>query len=159
MIAVTGSFDPFTSGHLWLVEQGIKYFGQVHVIMAENPKKIYMFSLDERMDIARLSVPDDASVHVMPPGETWAADFAKSLGCKGILRGVRDIEDFSYEKMVADFNRNELGVETVFVPGRSEVSSTQVKAAILQNQSIDGLFATKKAQEYVELLIKGKNLA
>ncbi len=110
-----GTFDPITLGHEDLVRRATRLFDKVIVAIAANPSKEPMFSLDERVELARTVLADMDSVEVMGySGLT--VDFARDNGLQAIIRGLRAISDFEYEFQLANMNRhlNE-EVESVFL--------------------------------------------
>jgi len=110
-----GTFDPITLGHEDLVRRATRLFDKVIVAIAANPSKEPMFSLDERVELARTVLTDMDSVEVMGySGLT--VDFARDNGLQAIVRGLRAISDFEYEFQLANMNRhlNE-AVESVFL--------------------------------------------
>ncbi len=110
-----GTFDPITLGHEDLVRRATRLFDKVVVAIAANPSKEPMFSLDERVELARTVLADLASVEVMGySGLT--VDFAKDHGLQAIVRGLRAISDFEYEFQLANMNRHLTDeVESVFL--------------------------------------------
>jgi pantetheine-phosphate adenylyltransferase len=110
-----GTFDPITLGHEDLVRRATRLFDKVIVAIAANPSKEPMFSLDERVELARTVLADLASVEVMGySGLT--VDFAKDHGLQAIVRGLRAISDFEYEFQLANMNRHLTDeVESVFL--------------------------------------------
>jgi pantetheine-phosphate adenylyltransferase len=110
-----GTFDPITLGHEDLVRRATRLFDKVVVAIAANPSKEPMFSLDERVELARTVLADLAGVEVMGySGLT--VDFAKDHGLQAIVRGLRAISDFEYEFQLANMNRHLTDeVESVFL--------------------------------------------
>ena len=110
-----GTFDPITKGHVDLVERAVKMFGRVVVAVAENRNKAPLFSLDERVDMARESLRGVSTVEVLG-FDTLLVEFARATGSHVILRGLRAVSDFEFEFQLAGMNRH-LGpeIETVFM--------------------------------------------
>ena len=110
-----GTFDPITLGHEDLVRRATRLFDRVVVAVAANPSKETMFSLDERVQLARTVLAGLDSVEVMGySGLT--VDFAKDHGLHAIVRGLRAISDFEYEFQLANMNRHlNDEVESVFL--------------------------------------------
>jgi pantetheine-phosphate adenylyltransferase len=125
-----GSFDPITNGHSDLVERAARIFDKVIVAVAASPKKSPLFTLEERVELARdvlVGVPDVEVVGF----DTLLADFARERGVHVILRGLRAVSDFEYEIQLAGMNRHlNADVETLFLTpaeSLSFISSTLVK--------------------------------
>ena len=110
-----GTFDPITLGHEDLVRRACRLFDKVVLAVAANPGKEPMFSLDERVDMARNALEEFDNVEVMGY-EGLTVEFARQHGLQGILRGLRAVSDFEYEFQLANMNRHLTDeVETVFL--------------------------------------------
>jgi pantetheine-phosphate adenylyltransferase len=125
-----GTFDPFTNGHNDLVRRACRIFDLVVVSVAANPGKAPLFSLDERVDLARRVLTDVPNVEVTGySGLT--VQFAKQRGLNVIVRGLRAVSDFEFEFQLATMNRHVDGdVETVFLTPTEQfnfVSSTLIR--------------------------------
>lgn len=100
-----GTFDPVTLGHEDLVRRGARLFDKVVVAIAANPGKEPMFSLEERVELARATLKDIENVEVT--GYTGlTVDFALENGLQVIVRGLRAVSDFEYEFQLANMNRH-----------------------------------------------------
>jgi pantetheine-phosphate adenylyltransferase len=110
-----GTFDPLTLGHEDLVRRASRLFDKVVVAIAANPSKEPMFTLDERVDLARSSMSEMENVEVTGY-EGLTVDFARKHGLQVIVRGLRAISDFEYEFQLANMNRHLTDeVETAFL--------------------------------------------
>ena len=110
-----GTFDPITLGHEDLVRRASRLFDKVVVAIAANPGKEPMFSLDERVALARTVLKDVDRVEVTGY-EGLTVNFAKENGLRVIVRGLRAISDFEYEFQLANMNRHLTDeVETAFL--------------------------------------------
>ena len=110
-----GSFDPFTNGHLDIVQRAIKLFDTVIVAVANNEEKKPLFSLEERVGLVKQSVSGFANVKV-DSFSGLLVDYVEKSGGNAIIRGLRAISDFEFEFQLALMNRklNER-VETIFM--------------------------------------------
>ena len=100
-----GTFDPVTLGHEDLVRRGARLFDRVVVAIAANPGKEPMFSLEERVDMARVTLSSIDNVEVTGySGLT--VDFALQNNLQVIVRGLRAVSDFEYEFQLANMNRH-----------------------------------------------------
>lgn len=134
---VSGSFDPVTQGHMWLIERGVKMMDHVVVLVANNPAKKGMFSLPERIALIREACEsanlDPAKVHVaILPKQELVINIAAELQAQYIIRGLRNTTDFEYEHQI-DLVQSKVApwVETLyFMTPRelTEVSSSMVKS-------------------------------
>ncbi|MDA0680004.1 MAG: pantetheine-phosphate adenylyltransferase [Proteobacteria bacterium] len=110
-----GTFDPITLGHEDLVRRASRLFDRVVVAIAANPSKEPMFSLDERVELARSSLQTLDNVEVSGY-DGLTVDFARKNDLRVIMRGLRAVSDFEYEFQLANMNRHlAVEVETVFL--------------------------------------------
>ena len=125
-----GTFDPLTSGHEDLVRRACRIFDRVVLAIAANPGKTPLFSLDERIGLARTVLGDLPNLEIMGyTGLTVA--FAEEHGLNVILRGLRAVSDFEFEFQLATMNRHlSETVETLFLTPTEQfnfVSSTLIR--------------------------------
>jgi pantetheine-phosphate adenylyltransferase len=129
-----GSFDPITFGHLWMIEQGSRLFDELIVSIGINADKHYMFSLAERLDVLQKVTAPFPNVRVTNFENLYLVHYAQQVNAEFILRGVRNEQDYGYERGMryinAEFDAN---VQTVFlIPPRDliEISSSFVKGLV-----------------------------
>jgi pantetheine-phosphate adenylyltransferase len=125
-----GTFDPITRGHEDLVRRAATIFDRVVVAIAANPGKAPMFSIDERVELARAVLADVRGVEV--EGYTGlTVDFARAHGIAVIVRGLRAVSDFEFEFQLSNMSRHiSPGIETVFMTPKEQftfISSTLVR--------------------------------
>jgi pantetheine-phosphate adenylyltransferase len=125
-----GTFDPFTNGHEDLVRRACRIFDRVVVAIAANPGKTPLFTLEQRVDLARRVLSDVPNVEVMGySGLT--VNFAHEHGLNVVMRGLRAVSDFEFEFQLATMNRHlSDSVETVFLTPTEKfnfVSSTLIR--------------------------------
>ena len=125
-----GTFDPITNGHHDLVRRAAGIFDHVIVAIAANPNKTPMFSLEERVELARRVLLDVSNVEVQGySGLT--VDFARQHHGAVIVRGLRAVSDFEFEFQLANMTRHlDRGIETVFLTPQEPftfISSTLVR--------------------------------
>ena len=129
-----GTFDPFTRGHEDLVRRAARLFGRVIVAIAASPNKRPLFSLDERVDIARGVLSGVPNVEVYG-FDTLLMNFVHEHQASVVVRGLCAVSDFDYEFQMAGMNRNLYpDVETVFLtPGEQYmfISATMVREIAL----------------------------
>jgi pantetheine-phosphate adenylyltransferase len=126
---VPGSFDPFTRGHLDIVERAVGLFDQVVVAVGRNAAKDPLFSLEERVELARASCQHLDAVTVEPMSGLLV-DFCRAHDLGTIVKGARQGLDFEVELGMAQMNASLAAVETVILPTRpnwSFVSSSLVR--------------------------------
>ena len=124
-----GTFNPFTIGHQSIVERGLAIFDRIIIAIGNNANKPAGADFVKRFRDIKKVFEDNPAVEVtVYSGLT--AQFAKNAGACAILRGVRNISDFEYERNLADVNKKVLGIETVFLlslPDHSYISSSMVR--------------------------------
>ncbi|MDE7408285.1 MAG: pantetheine-phosphate adenylyltransferase [Muribaculaceae bacterium] len=124
-----GTFDPFTVGHLSIVERGLRLFDRVVVAVGINGEKHAATDVEARLAAIRSAVGHLSGVEVLA-FTGLAVDAAAECGCGFMLRGVRSVADFDYERNMAQANRDLSGIESVLLYALSElghVSSTLVR--------------------------------
>ena len=124
-----GSFDPFTIGHDSVVRRTLALFDHLVIGVGVNQNKRYMLSADERVDAIRSLYRDEPRISVEQYSDL-TVDFAKRLGAQFIVKGVRSVRDFEFEREQADINRRLTGIETIVLfaePGLDSISSTVVR--------------------------------
>jgi pantetheine-phosphate adenylyltransferase len=114
-----GSFDPPTYGHVDLVDRASKLFPRVIVAVGVHPTKAPLFTLDERMQLLSSILARQANV-VVEKFEGLLVDYAKKVGARVIVRGLRVGGDFEYELQIAHANADlRPEIDTVFLPTRT----------------------------------------
>ena len=137
-----GSYDPVTNGHVDVVRRASALFDEVVVAVLSNPAKAGLFSLEERVELAGLSVEGLPRVRVEAVGGGLLVDFCRSIGASAVVKGLRSGTDFAYELPMALMNRHLTGLETVFLPGDptlEHVSSSLVKEVASHGGDVSGL--------------------
>lgn len=129
-----GSFDPITLGHVWMVDQGAQLFDRLIVAIGVNPDKKAAFTLEERVGMVRECLRSIRNVEVATFSNRYLIDYAGSVGATHILRGVRSVGDYEFERAMRHINEDlDSRISTVFLmPPRdiAEISSSMVKGLI-----------------------------
>ncbi len=124
-----GSFDPFTIGHDSVVRRAVKLFDRLVIGVGVNESKRYMLSAEERVEAIRQLYSGDERISVEQYSDL-TVDFARRMGAEFIVKGVRSVKDFEFERDQADINRRLTGIETVLLyaePGMDCISSSVVR--------------------------------
>lgn len=124
-----GTFDPITNGHLDIIARARRCFDLVIVAVSQNPAKAPLFSLEERMALAKEAASGIDGVEV-DSFDGLLVDYARSRGTLVLVKGLRAVSDFEYEMQMAQMNERLAGVETMFMvanPVYSFLSSSLVK--------------------------------
>jgi pantetheine-phosphate adenylyltransferase len=128
-----GTFDPITLGHTDVIRRAAGLFDRLVIGVGVNSSKEPMFSLSKRLAWMEEMFRDDSRI-VAAGYSGLTIDYCKEIGAHYILRGIRYVSDFEYEKAIADMNRMlDPGIETVFLtcsPLYSTISSTLVRDVI-----------------------------
>ena len=134
----TGSFDPFTVGHDDIVRRALPLFSRIVIGVGVNERKQYMLSAEERCAAIRRIYEGEEKIEVKAYSDL-TVDFARREGAAYIIKGVRSVKDFEYEREQADINRQLSGVETLLLysdPRYSSVSSSMVRELIHFGQDV-----------------------
>jgi pantetheine-phosphate adenylyltransferase len=130
-----GTFDPLTLGHVDIINRALPLFDKIVVGIGLNAAKAPMFSAEQRLQWVSEIYSNDSRVE----GDVYdglTVDYCKKIGAHFILRGIRYVSDFEYEKTIADANRTlDKTIETIFLTGEpkyTSVASTIVRD-ILRN--------------------------
>ena len=126
-----GSFDPPTNGHLWMIEQGLAMFDRLIVAIGNNPSKRYSFTVEERLELLRLSTQASDNLVIAHFDNRYLVDYARKRDARYVLRGIRSSSDYEYERVMRHINADMAPeITTVFLmPPRdiAEVSSNMIK--------------------------------
>ncbi|NTW53890.1 MAG: pantetheine-phosphate adenylyltransferase [Chlorobaculum sp.] len=143
-----GTFDPFTNGHLDVLERALNIFEHVDVVLAENSQKQTLFTVDERLEMIREVVRDIPNVNVDVLHDGLLADYARQMGANAIVRGVRQVKDFEYEFQMSLLNRHLYPeVTTVFL--MPNVKYTYVASTIIREVAMLGGDVSKFVHPFV----------
>ena len=135
----TGSFDPFTIGHQSIVERVLPLFDKLVIGVGVNERKKYMYSAEVRVKAIANLYAKNPKVEVRAFNDL-AVDFAHREGAWFIVKGVRSVKDFEYEREQADINRALGGIETLLVlaqPQHASVSSSLLRELIHFGKNAD----------------------
>ena len=133
-----GTFDPFTLGHASIVERGLVLFDRIVIAIGVNAEKKTCFSLQERLEQIKACYADNDKVDVCAY-DGLTVELAKEKGAGFILRGVRSITDFEYERQLSDIYRRLSDIETVCLftePSLSFIQSSMVRDLLRYHKDI-----------------------
>lgn len=135
-----GSFDPFTKGHKNIIDRALAGVADmVYVVIGTNNTKRCMFTPEERAAAIKRTYGDDPRVAVRQ-WDGLITDLAKEVGADFLLRGVRSVKDFEYERDMAEVNRMLTGIDTVLLfsdPQYASVSSSVVRELLSFNKNVE----------------------
>ena len=148
-----GSFDPITNGHVDIIKRGLGVFDELIVLIAHNPNKKTLFSVEERVEMIQEVIRDFKNVRV-DSFDGLLVEYVKVAGANVILRGLRALSDFEHEFQLALINRRlNRDVETIFLMTGYKwfyISSTIINEAASLGGSVKGLvpeIVNQKLQE------------
>ena len=154
-----GSFDPFTRGHRDIARRAAKICDKLYVVVMNNSKKDYLFSLDERVDMAKAVLAEYGNIEVLG-SDGLLVDIFKDLGCNAVVRGIRSESDFRYEAELALANRLLYpGYDAVLLPCRDDmslISSTIVKEVGFYGGDISKMVPAEILEEVKDKFKKGR---
>ena len=151
-----GSFDPITNGHLDVLERARKMFDEVVIAVLNNSQKKSLLDIETRVELIKKATKDMQNVSTAS-FDGLTVEFAKEIGAKFLIRGLRTISDFEYEVQLCQTNQVIApDIDTVFLSTKPEhnfISSSIVKE--LSNHKIDiSKFVPKVVVEYLKEAIK-----
>lgn len=118
-----GTFDPVTLGHIDIINRALPLFDNIVVGIGINTSKTPMFSAEQRMEWFREIYKNEPKIEAAIY-EGLTVNFCRQIGANFILRGIRFVSDFEYEKTIADANRTlDKNIETVFLTGEPQYTS------------------------------------
>lgn len=160
LIAVCpGSYDPVTNGHLDVIRRTASLYDEVVVAVVNRSvrKNTALFDIDDRVGFIERATADLQGVRV-EPFSTLVVDFARSVGARAIVKGLRAISDFEYELEMSQLNRRQApDIESVYLmasPQYSFLSSSGVKELATFGGKIDDLVPTEVAGRLQEALTR-----
>ena len=140
-----GSFDPIHNGHLEIVQRMLPLFDKIIVAIGINPDKKYLFSLEQRLNWLEQVFKGEQKVSIKSY-HGLTAEFCKQQQAQYMIRGLRNSNDFEFEKAIAQMNQKLGGIETVFViasPENAPLSSTILRDIIINGGSVADLVPVK----------------
>lgn len=136
-----GTFDPYTKGHHSIVQRALPLFDEVVVAVGRNMGKRCMLSVEERVAAIEKLYAGENRVRVCAY-DGLTMDFAREVGATVLLRGVRSVKDFEYEREIADVNRKVGGIDTLLLvsePEYASVSSSVVRELLEYGKDVTPL--------------------
>ena len=136
-----GSFDPYTIGHASIVDRALPLFDKIVVAIGVNRNKRSFLTEEQRIRMIADLYADEPKVEVISY-DGLTVDAARECGARFLLRGVRMIQDFEYEKKLAEVNRSISGLETVLLytlPEYGHISSSIVRELISYGRDVSAL--------------------
>lgn len=141
-----GTFDPFTVGHASIVERGLPLFDRIVIGVGVNDNKRTLYTNEERVRNIQEIYANEPRVKVVAYDDL-TVDLAKREGATFILRGIRSVKDFEYERDIAAMNERLSGVETVLLftePQYMSISSSVVRELLRFGKDVAEFLPKKK---------------
>jgi pantetheine-phosphate adenylyltransferase len=147
-----GSFDPVTKAHVDIVKRSIGLFDKIYIGIGVNSSKAGLLSVETREKMLRAVFETEPKIHVIAY-EGLTVNFCKSIGADYMIRGIRTVSDFEYEKAIAQMNHSlEPEIESIFIvskPGYSSISSSIVREIMRYNGDVSQ-FIPKEALAFLQ---------
>ncbi len=155
-----GFFDPITNGHLSIVKRGLEIFDKLIIAILNNPKKVPLFSIEERISMIKQALQNEPNIEV-DTFDGLLVDYVVEKQSNIILRGIRALSDFEYEFQMALMNRKlNRDVQSVFLMTDYKwfyISSTIIKEASSFGGDISGLVPEFVNEKLKEKFLQTKN--
>jgi pantetheine-phosphate adenylyltransferase len=146
-----GSFDPVTKAHVDIVKRSVGLFDKVYIGIGDNSSKKGLLSMEKREQMLRAVFETEPKIHIIAY-DGLTVDFCRSIGAEYMIRGIRTVSDFEYEKAIAQMNHSLApDIESIFIvskPGYSSISSTIVREILRYNGDVSQ-FIPKEAIAYL----------
>lgn len=146
-----GSFDPVTKAHVDIVKRSVGLFDKLYIGVGANSSKQGLLSIETREQMLRAVFKHDDRIHIVAY-EGLTVNFCKSIGAAYMVRGIRTVSDFEYEKAIAQMNHALMpDIESIFIvskPGYSSISSTIVRE-IMRHHGDVAQFIPSEALAYL----------
>ncbi len=133
-----GSFDPFTIGHDNVVKRALPLFDKIIIGVGVNAEKRPLFSVEKRVEFISALYKGNPHIEVTSY-DTLTIAFAKKVHAKYILRGLRSVKDFEYERDIADLNKQSTGIETILLFTEHQygcISSSAIRELISYGEDV-----------------------
>lgn len=159
-VCYPGTFDPITKGHLDIIIRASKAFDEVVVLIMNNPRKHCMFTEEERIRMIEKSIRSIPGLYnvTVKVGTGLTVQYARSIGCSAMIRGIRAVSDYEYELATATANMMlDEEVETILLIARPEysfLSSSVVKEIAMNGGDISEMIPTVILHEIMEKMEK-----
>ena len=155
-----GFFDPVTNGHLSIVKRGLEIFDKLIISILNNPQKVPLFSIEERISMIKQALQDEPNIEV-DTFDGLLVDYVIEKQSNIILRGIRALSDFEYEFQMALMNRKlNRDVQSVFLMTDYKwfyISSTIIKEASSFGGDVSGLVPEFVNEKLKEKFLQTKN--
>ena len=152
-VIMPGSYDPVTSGHREMIRRVAEREDEVYVVIFNNPKKKYSFSLHDRAAMLMLATEDLDNV-IVSYSLGYVVDYMREHGIDRIIKGYRNEKDLEWERYQAEYNLTHGGYETELIKADDaymHISSTLVREKLKNGESLDGLLPDSVI-EYIKTL-------
>ncbi|MCL2681353.1 MAG: pantetheine-phosphate adenylyltransferase [Streptococcaceae bacterium] len=151
----TGSFDPFTNGHLDIVKRGAQLFDKLYIGAFQNDQKTAFFTRDERINQIESVIREEKldNVRIIVHERDLTVNVAKKLGVTALLRSIRNSQDLEHEQSLSYFNQELADLETIILPARPDlayISSTRIREVYSYDADYSQWVPTSVAQAMKE---------
>ena len=150
-VILPGSYDPVTKGHLDIIKRAAEKYDEVYVVVFTNPKKEYMFSVEDRVRMLAIAT-DDLDNVMVSYSNGLVIDYMRDHEIELIIKGYRNDKDLEYEKVQAKWNLSHGGYETLLWksnPDYESISSTLARENMKNDSSLEKILP-QKVIEYIK---------
>lgn len=133
-----GTFDPFTIGHKCIVDRMLNLMDEITIAVGINSNKKTFFSIEKRLEFIQQVYKNESKIKVMSY-DSLTVDFAQKINVQCIVRGIRTIGDFEYERNIADINKKLAGIETFILfsePEYAYINSSFIRELLYYKKDI-----------------------
>lgn len=146
-----GSFDPVTKAHVDIIKRSVDLFDKLYIGIGDNSSKKGLLTVAQRESMLRAVFENDPKIHIVSY-DGLTVNFARSIGAAHMIRGIRTVSDFEYEKAIAQMNHALAPeIDSIFIvskPGYSSISSTIVREILRHNGDVSQ-FVPKEALPFL----------
>ncbi|MBR5305061.1 MAG: pantetheine-phosphate adenylyltransferase [Candidatus Gastranaerophilales bacterium] len=147
-----GSFDPITNGHLDVLERASAMFDEVVIAVLKHPEKKPFLTVEQRVELIKDTVKNMKNISV-DSFDGLTVEFARKIGAKFLIRGLRTITDFEYEVQLCQTNQVIApDIDTVFLPTKPQHNfiSSSIVRELSKHKTDISKFVPKNVVEYLE---------
>ena len=135
-----GSFDPITKAHVDILHRSLSLFDKIYIGIGTNSTKRSLLTVEQRLEMIKAVFAEETKFEIVSY-EGLTVNFCKKLGASHMIRGIRTVSDFEYEKAIAQMNHSlDPEIESIFIvskPGYSSISSTIVRDILRYGGDVD----------------------
>ncbi|MCR4662072.1 MAG: 16S rRNA (guanine(966)-N(2))-methyltransferase RsmD [Clostridia bacterium] len=141
--ALTGSFDPFTNGHEYVLKKALEQYDFAYIVILDNEEKKSAYSEDKKVRMIELALNEYKGKYRIDVSHDYAYKYCNDNGIDRIFRGVRNDKDLEYEEEMSKYNYENGKISTTYVQAINDISSSLVREKVLNGESVEGLVSDR----------------